>query len=184
MDHRVCYADVQKVPLHNTGLTQRALFLKQVASVGALAWLDTAADLSQSQLGSHVHIKVWCFGTDAGGDQVGADKLLDRDFQLHQRFWKVVRTSPAALGVRKAGLAETNIRHVIGDDPCRGGSVRLGPEAGSLSCRIVLCQQLFRVMRVRVRSPSLSCHLRRGPDNMYNKENSNTHQHTNTNERT
>ncbi len=87
--YRRSYADIQKVPFSNTAVEQRNLFLKQVSSVGAMPWLKTSHALSDAATGSHLHIEVWIFCTDAGGDQRGCDTKLDFDVRGRARQWKI-----------------------------------------------------------------------------------------------
>ena len=64
--------------------------LQQFRSVGAQSWLESREYLAEyDALNSHIHLEIWFFGTDAGGDQLGADGLLDRDFHGFTRLFKI-----------------------------------------------------------------------------------------------
>lgn len=64
------WTHLQKVPKNCTAMLQRAIFLRQIESVGIRTWLDSPAVLMQFPVSSrHVHLECWSFSTDAGGEQ-------------------------------------------------------------------------------------------------------------------
>ena len=76
------YADLQALPETCTSLHQRAIFIKQIESLGAFSWirhdaceLDDTAEVVKKKCG-HLHFEVWLWGTDAGGDQTARNKTL------------------------------------------------------------------------------------------------------------
>eukprot|EP00959_Pyramimonas_sp_CCMP1952_P453591 9468466-Pyramimonas_sp.AAC.2 len=87
------YSDALRVPEHNGAAEQRALYLKQVRSVGARDWLhhplhagrDDLADWcpqdgDRSFVGNkYFHMSVWIFTTDQGGEQKAAARLIEAD---------------------------------------------------------------------------------------------------------
>ena len=84
---RVFYADLQKVPRSCGSIEQRALLLKQFANVGARPWTDDT--VLACDLESYFHIEIFIFGSDQGGDQRGAEKLFEADFNNQLLRWKI-----------------------------------------------------------------------------------------------
>ena len=82
------WADVAKIPVTCQGEDVRAMYMKQCASVGLPDWAQTptwslpmAWPPASQELPDYIHIRVWVFASDQGGDQKGADKLIDGDVQ-------------------------------------------------------------------------------------------------------
>ena len=78
--------DLLQVPSSNTGVTQRAMYLRQLTNLGVPLWTEstTAYDdwtLDDIEMGpsSFFHVKVWVFNADSGPDQVSCDKIIDAD---------------------------------------------------------------------------------------------------------
>ena len=95
-----CFPPLEKVP-HNCGsLEARALLLKQLRSVGVLAWDNqTPTTWEDLEIESMVavgdmaqHLRVWWFGTDNGADQQGSHTVIKGELaqspnDLYFRQW-------------------------------------------------------------------------------------------------
>ena len=86
------WPDVQRVPVTCQGLESRALFLKQVECAGVRSWLDVDPELDGENIWKllYIHIRLYFFCTDNGGDQQGQDLELKIDFAglILQWYWR------------------------------------------------------------------------------------------------
>ena len=76
-----CVCDVLKVPSSCGGNENRALLLLHLLSVGAPSWMSepphSCSDAADHN--SHVHLRVFHFGSDKGPDQEKGDRLIQED---------------------------------------------------------------------------------------------------------
>ncbi|CAK0881721.1 unnamed protein product, partial [Prorocentrum cordatum] len=82
--NRMC-SDTQKVPLECRGPEVRAMFLKQIENVGARTWIHEEPEI----VVTCSHLEIWIFPTDAGGDQQGAEGIIQREFDSCPFRWKL-----------------------------------------------------------------------------------------------
>ena len=84
--YQSAWADLQRIPQSNTGATQRALYLKQVSSLGVLPWTDEMSvfslfgyDDGVGPVGSYFHCRIYVFAADQGPDQVASHDLISAE---------------------------------------------------------------------------------------------------------
>ena len=75
--HRT-YCDLIKIEGSCDGPLQRAIWLKQVQSIGVRMWRQDDRDAACA---AGNHVRVWVFTTHQGPDQVVASKLLQREVE-------------------------------------------------------------------------------------------------------
>ena len=79
---RTTWAPLEKVPHSSTGLTQRALYLKQFCHVGGIPWNDidrhtfSMFNFEDGMGFSYFHVRVFIFASDQGPDQTSCHQTI------------------------------------------------------------------------------------------------------------
>lgn len=81
LDSFTIFPDILPISPSFTGIDQRAMLFKQIRCAGVKDWLEEP-DFYEP-LGAedrqHVHLRVWIFNTDKGGDQQAASRMIGMD---------------------------------------------------------------------------------------------------------